>query len=104
MADNDYELLDSFMGSWFHQDWDLEAGSWQQLIEKFKVVTREERIKQVHRDLKAFLKNTKDDNELCEIVFEEFGCCYDPRPQQGLRAWLIELATELKPPRKKKDD
>ncbi len=73
MASDNYELLDNFLGNWFHQDWDLEASNWQQLVEKFKVISREERIKQVHLDLKSFLKEKKDDDELCEIVFEEFG-------------------------------
>lgn len=104
MTKKDYELLDNFLGNWFHEDWDLEAGSWQQLVEKFKVIARDERVKQVHLDLKDFLKEKKNDDELHEIVFEDFGCCYDPRPQQTPREWLTELAAALKPPRKKKAD
>lgn len=104
MASDNYELLDSFLGNWFHEDWDLEASDWQQLVEKFKTISRKERVEQVHLDLKQFLKEKKNDSELCEVVFDEFGCCYDPRPQQEVRAWLTELAAALKPPRKKKED
>lgn len=104
MENNDYELLDNFLSNWFHQDWDLEARSWQELVAKFKTISRAERVQQVHLELKSFLKDKKRDDELCEIVFEEFGCSYDPRPQQTVRAWLTELAAELKPPRKQKKD
>jgi len=69
MASDNYELLDSFLGNWFHQDWDLEARSWQQLVEKFKTISRKERVEQVHLDLKRFLKEMKSDDELCEIVY-----------------------------------
>ncbi len=102
MSANDYESLDRFIGNWFHQDWDLEARTWQELIEKFKLVSRKERVKQVHDDLRSFLQTTKSDDELCELVFEEFGCGYDPRPEQGVREWLGDIATALKPPRQKK--
>ena len=102
MSTEDYEALDRFIGNWFHQDWDLEARSWPELVDKFKVVASKERVQQVHVQLKALLKATKDDTALDELVFEEFGCGYDPRPDHSLREWLIELADALKPPRKKK--
>ncbi len=100
MADNDFEALDSFIGNWFHQDWDLEADNWQALVEKFKVISRKERVAAVHQDLKAFLKRHKQDADLDEMVFEEFGCGYDPRPEQSVRDWLVDVAAALKPPRK----
>ncbi len=104
MTDNDYESLDRFIGNWFHQDWDLEADSWQALVEKFKVISRKERVQQVYQDIRVFLKNNKNDDELNELLFEEFGCGYDPRPEQSTRDWLAEVAAALKPPRKNKAD
>ncbi len=104
MAADNYEALDRFISNWFHQDWDLEARSWPELIEKFKIVASKERVKQVHSELKAFLKDTRDDDSLHELVYEEFGCGYDPRPECSVREWLTQLADTLKPPRKKKAD
>jgi len=104
MSTENYEALDRFIGNWFHQDWDLEARSWPELVEKFKVVASKERIKQVHGELKSLLKNTKDDGTLDELVYEEFGCGFDPRPEHSVREWLVLLADELKPPRKKHTD
>ena len=50
------------------------------------------------RDLQAFLKQHKDDATVEELMFEEFGCGYDPRPAQSVRDWLGELAKALKKP------
>lgn len=104
MSADNYEALDRFISNWFHQDWDMEARSWPELIEKFKVVASKERVLQVHAELKALLRDTKDDNALDDMVFEEFGCGYDPRPEHSVRDWLTQLSEILKPPRKRSHD
>ena len=104
MAADNYEKLENFIGCWFHEDWDMEASSWPELIEKFKIVASKERVQQVFLELKKLLKTTRDDQALEDMVYEEFGCGYDPRPEHSLREWLTELGESLKPPRKKKED
>ena len=104
MSTDNYETLGKFIGNWFHEDWDLEAGSWQELIEKFKVIASKERVLQVHAELKELIRDNKDDRSLEDMVYEQFGCGYDPRPGHSVREWLKQVAELLKPPRKKKPD
>lgn len=104
MAEHEFESLESFIDNWFHQDWDLEADSWQALVEKFRTVSRKERVQSVHQDLTAFLKRHKDDAEVDAFLFDEFGCGYDPRPDQSVRDWLTELAAALKRRRPAKEE
>lgn len=54
-----FPTLSNFMGSWFHQDFDIEVETLKELITAFKMDSNEGLVNQLVADIEGFL-NTGD--------------------------------------------
>jgi len=60
-----YPFLRQLLGGWFHQDFDIDGDTLEEILAKFKSVTPEVEILGVKSDIETFIKNSGDalDNE-----------------------------------------
>src|SRR5215467_12265711 len=56
-----YPFLRQLLGGWFHQDFDIDGGTLEEIIAKFKSVTPESEILGAKSDIETLLKNSGDD-------------------------------------------
>lgn len=88
------EALENFFAGRFHQDWDLDAPTWQAAVMGFAV----EQPGSVDAVLVgiANLLETASDAELPAILTVELGSCWEPIAE-GLsaREWLLGIVAIL---------
>ncbi|HEX2077900.1 MAG TPA: contact-dependent growth inhibition system immunity protein [Longimicrobium sp.] len=96
MIEERYPSLWRLISSCFHQDWDLEASTWEPLVQRFIATAGAETVTGAARELGQVLQSVADNDELHELVYDELGCAYDPRPN-GLevRDWLEQIRLRL---------
>ena len=92
------DCLRLLFGAYFHQDWPLEADDWQGVVCVFRDDNNAGHVALTARQLRELLDGVSSDEALARQVYDDFGCCYDPRPDLGgpaLRAWLETLYLAL---------
>lgn len=83
--------LSNLMGAYFHQDWDLEFSTYQEVLAYFINVTFEEdRIKTI-KELKELLSLNLDEEQLHDFLVNELHCDYSPLPELSHTEWLLEV-------------
>lgn len=95
------KALQSFLGGYLHQDWDVEASDPQELVAEF---AREklELVAEAIGEIEILLSMTQSEDEVARRAYE-MGCYFDPQPV-SMRNWLAgaartmvrEVATRLK--------
>jgi len=84
-------------GCYFHQDWDTEGSDWPDLVRNYlRESTADAKATAV--EINSLLAECETDQRLEDRVLDEFGCCYDARPEAagpGVRAWLAQVAAML---------
>jgi CdiI immunity protein len=83
-----YSNLDAFFGR-FHQDWRDEYGTYSGLVKAFLYGDCRESIEGAAKEMKEFLEEFQDVNEL-EKALKEFDIYPSARQVPGLREWLTE--------------
>jgi hypothetical protein len=78
-----------FFGCYFHQDWDLEANTWQGVVQNFLNGEHPDYVKAATTQLGQLLSMNLDEKAL-EEALDELGNFRSPAPQT-YGAWLNEL-------------
>lgn len=88
-----YPNLEYFLG-YFNQDWDIDYATAADGIREF-LTDSNDRIVGATAELKTFLREIKDDEELRKAI-TEFGCEYDPsRDRLTDREWLSKVVLPM---------
>jgi hypothetical protein len=66
---NKYPALDDLMQSWFHQDYDLNGSTLEEIIGHYREVTPLEQQKALVRDIRAFLAEASQVDRDFETAF-----------------------------------
>jgi hypothetical protein len=94
MNEQDNDLF-QFFGGYFHQDWELDNLTWQDVIRHFvQDVEREEPIT-ISTKINRLLASSVSDEDLCKVV-QDLGCYYWPGSASDMRPWLNQLAQALR--------
>src|SRR5262249_52333321 len=85
-----YPFLRQLLGGGFHQDFDIDGDTLEEILAKFKSVTPEGGILGVKSDIETFIKNSRD--ALCKQFVAHFQPEVDPR-RWGMttREWLMRI-------------
>lgn len=90
-----YPQLRQFLGGYFHQDWPLESGRWEDVADDFVAESTRSAVAQTADELRSLLAEGFSDEET-EAVLEGLGCNVDPAAfQLGPGAWLEALRTRI---------
>ncbi len=71
-----YEHLASFLGAWFHQDFDVAGSTIEQIVDAYLASASKDDIENVRRDIQDFLKDHPHDTS--EKLEEAFDLDVDP--------------------------
>ena len=84
------ERLQLFFGGYFHQDWDIDAKTWQHVIANYVGEHPRGDAIELRNDLRAWL------DEGHSQLPAKFRCDYDPQPE-GLtdRNWIDRMIAVL---------
>lgn len=88
--------LDQFFGSYFHQDWFLDAEDWQQVVDHFSTSPRltSDRLHELADSISGLVARYPE-SELPSVLMN-LDCYYDPRPLATLTDWLQLVAARLR--------
>jgi hypothetical protein len=84
--------LEQFFAGYFHQDWDLDDSSWEDVVRRFKADVAGEAGIVAELIRKELLSLDRSDQELSELIWNNYGCYY--RPQGGgttMKEWLTQV-------------
>jgi hypothetical protein len=96
-----YPRLEQFFGGYLHQDWPEMFGDWTGAVDSYRNDTSAREREEVAADIEELVRTAASDEALSSQLFQEFGCCYDPRPDLGgpsIRAWLGAVVARLRQP------
>ena len=88
--------LHDFFGAYFHQDWTVEHGTAEQVIDAFLADADPGDLMLVRDELNFLLDQQKDEVELREYLLKELSCyyCYWNVWESG-ELWLRHIASKL---------
>jgi hypothetical protein len=89
------KTLEQFFGAWFHQDWQLDADSWQSVARQFAASDGSAVAVAAADSILALVQSEPSDTALAGTL-SKLGCEYWPGAVQDLRPWLVALAHELR--------
>lgn len=90
------EVLESFFGEYFHQDWDILGEDWQQVADQFIAETSAEETQLVCRELKKLAKTLPFDEEAASQHLTNLGSFYFYRDEElTAKQWVQNLASFL---------
>lgn len=93
------QQLQHLAGAYFHQDYDLESGSPDSVIESFIEDEGEASVEELVSEIDRLLASRMTDHEIGDLWTRAWGASYDPRDDgQGLRDWLTEVRNRLSKP------
>lgn len=77
----DFEYLDSLIGGWFHQDFDIDGSNPEEIMASYKAKTKPQEQEGLAHDIREYLAQHPDDTELAD----HFKRTFDPDLVDG--AW-----------------
>jgi hypothetical protein len=85
-----YPFLRQLLGGWFHQDFDVDGDTLEEILAKFKSVTPEAEVLGAKSDIETLLKNAGDDLD------QEFVRVFEPDVDPAgwgmtTREWLTRI-------------
>lgn len=87
-----YEALVQFFGGYFHQDWDLDHPTGEDVLRGFLAESTKSRVQLVQRELAGLMSRDMNEDDLGRMLFTELHCYYDPRPNGlSFRAFLQKI-------------
>lgn len=93
MNSDNIDLIKDFLGSEFHQDWDLESSSPDDVVTAYIEKSSGEHLRMLGNSLISYLKEIKNDDELDSRLFSELKCEFYPKGiGLSTRDWLQSLA------------
>ena len=88
------EILFHFFACYFHQDWNLDDPSWQDVVNRFVHDDGAEAAGHVCEALNKLLGETGSDEHLAKVL-ENLGCYYWAGSPSETRVWLKNLNAKL---------
>lgn len=90
-----YPHLDALVGGWFHQDFDVDGGTLEEVMASYRGRAPEDERLGAQADIMRFLRNTASAD-----VEEEFNSRFSPggypgRDDLGVREWLLKVCALL---------
>jgi CdiI immunity protein len=86
-----YPQLRQFLGGYFHQDWPLDSGRWEDVADEFVAESTRSTVAQTADELRSLLAEGFSDEEL-EAALEGLGGNVNPAAfHLGAGAWLAGL-------------
>lgn len=95
-----YPELDSLLGAYFNQDWDLDYDTPEAVVRGFARDGDKKDLKKAIQELKNLLQEQHTKEEWLHIIYNDFGCFCNPEyngmhPQKWLEQVLKQLEEEL---------
>jgi hypothetical protein len=92
MNDRDARLR-QFFGGYFNQDWDIgDLKSWKDVVIQYIRENPRAQVLAVRGDLHSWLEDTASGRNTEEALPPEFGCDYDPTPDNlNDREWVRKI-------------
>jgi hypothetical protein len=90
-----YPQLRQFLGAYFHQDWPLDSGRWEDVADEFVAESTRSSVLETAAELRSLLAESLSDEQI-EAVLEGLGCNVNPAAfQLGPGQWLHELEARI---------
>ena len=87
----DYSFLDSLIGGWFHQDFDLSGNTLEEIIAAYKKVHGPEDRSGTRADIEKFLREHSE-GDITEEFVRRFQPGVDPQAWgMSTRDWLLRI-------------
>ncbi|CAA9348621.1 MAG: hypothetical protein AVDCRST_MAG68-3550 [uncultured Gemmatimonadetes bacterium] len=96
-----YPALWCLLAGYFHQDWDVEGSDWPDVLTVFRRDSTPAAAAGAADEIDRLLREYPGEEVLEQVLYGQFGCAYNPRPDLGgpsPRRWLQCLATALRSP------
>lgn len=88
--------LEHLAGAYFHQDYDLESGSVDSVIDLFREEESDASAAELISEIERMLASRQSDRELRELWVVSWGASYDPVDGgHGMRNWLTAVRDRL---------
>ncbi|MGE8069287.1 contact-dependent growth inhibition system immunity protein [Pseudomonas sp. NPDC089569] len=88
--------LFQFLAGYFHQDWNCDHETEDDVIRSFLADSSIETLSQVKSELQTVLLTIQSEDELQAFLFEEIGCSYYyPYAWSSGKAWLEHVFSML---------
>ncbi|MGE2835416.1 contact-dependent growth inhibition system immunity protein [Mycobacterium sp. SMC-4] len=89
------EVLDQFLGTNFHQDWDLEADDWEGIVDNYaKMWPLPERLRALALEI-DHMRKSRPEPDLKQFLVRNLGVDYRPHPLT-YKEWLGQVAGRLR--------
>jgi hypothetical protein len=86
-----YPYLDNLVGGWFHQDFDIEGGTLEEIIQSYKKSSPADDVLGTKADIQRFIRQAGADH-LTEKFVEIFQPDVDPTAWgMSTRDWLLRI-------------
>lgn len=90
------QQLEQLAGAYFHQDYGLDFGSPEQVIDGFIADEGSAAIAELVSEIDQLLASCLTDNEIRGLWIKEWHASYDPGDDgQSMRDWLTSLRARL---------
>ena len=86
-------------GAYFHQDWDIDAEDWPDVIDQFRRDHTPEYCDETASEIDRLIDEPLNNDDLYQYMWRKLGCEYMPRPDLGgpdVREWLRRVAVALR--------
>lgn len=89
--------LARFLSGYFHEDWGLDADGPLEVVAEFMREAGQLEAVEVAKEIHDLLAARPSEDALWNVLLEEFGCYYDPRPEWGAAGvWLQAMSEQLR--------
>jgi CdiI immunity protein len=86
-----YPYLDALVGGWFHQDFDIDGDTLEEIIASYKRKSPPDDLLGTKADINRFIRQTPDER-IDEEFARRFEADVDPRRwSQTTRHWLLRI-------------
>ncbi|WP_036245829.1 contact-dependent growth inhibition system immunity protein [Massilia sp. BSC265] len=89
-----HDELSRFFGCYFHQDWNLDDHSWEDVVRRFVAESGQSAAHSLAGQITKLTESAESDADLAKAI-ESFGCYYCPSSHPEMRAWLKDLCAAL---------
>ncbi|HEY4176748.1 MAG TPA: contact-dependent growth inhibition system immunity protein [Kofleriaceae bacterium] len=92
---HDWSLMNDFLGGYFHQDWDLDAKTWHDVVDHYLKDAHAEAAQALANEIRSYL-GWRPVETKSEPFLAQFSCDYLPSAG-GLsdHDWLEQVAAQL---------
>lgn len=96
MNDDSVKMLEEFFGTFFHEDFLVDAGSADAVITRYVDLMPKDHRLELSKAIRQYAATFSSDVELENSLYRELGCYYRPSGEQiSARSWLKKIAHDL---------